>query len=646
MASLPAALASVGLALAILYGPGLAILECCAATRRIDRVSRLLIAPGVSAATYVVLFALCYQLDGRLGWWTPWAILILAAVALLVPRRRIPRVRWTTDSPAYLTLLLVAVVLLATRLSAIRGLAAPLWGDSVHHAVIVQLMLDHGGLFQSWRPYDDAATFTYHFGFHAVATMYAWMRDVGAEAAILMMGQIANVSAVMSLYALTRLWTTSVWGGVFSVVIGGFISTYPQYFVYWGRYTQLAGHVILITALVLLETYLRQPRRRENIAFLVVTAVVVAGLGLAQYKVAVIFVAVSVALVVTRMIRRYQHRRDVRDAFLASVGRAAAVAGLALMIFMPRGWEISRGPLGMQVAKRITMAISAQSTVNALPPLSASSGFEHAAMATWAVVFVAMAVIIVKRHDALWFVAGAGLCLIVMNPGLVGLRREGLIDAFHVTLSMYIFAATVAGLAIGTFLQTVARRWRHRDLLAAACCVVLTGIGVAHASPFPRGAVFVLPDDVQMMHWIKDNVPANAKIAAPGFVAQETFTCGRDAGWWIPFYTGHRTNLMLMAAAQEQPSEQRVLRSELGFTKALYALDMSLPTSTDWFVAQGFRYFYVGAKPFIWRGADRGAEDRALVEQLLRNPDWKVIHQSGDARLLEVARGGPGHASR
>src|SRR5437870_2338496 len=140
----PSALAAAGIALVIAYLPGLAILNRFAAIRRIDGLSRLLIAPGVSAAAYVVLFAFCHVCGIKLGWWTPWAISIFAVGSLLYPRPRIPRIHWTADTPAHIALVVVAVVLLASRLSTIVGLVAPLWGDSVHHTIIVQLMLDNG----------------------------------------------------------------------------------------------------------------------------------------------------------------------------------------------------------------------------------------------------------------------------------------------------------------------------------------------------------------------------------------------------------------------------------------------------------------------------------------------------------------------
>jgi len=641
---LPSALLAVGVGLLVAYLPGLAILNRFSALRRIDALSRLFIAPGVSAALYVVLFALCFKLNIKLGGGTPWLICIVAAGSLLypLPRLRIPKPRWTSGAIAYIVLAVVSAVVMASRLLAINGLVAPLWGDSVHHTIIVQLLIENGGLFQSWQPYADVTTFTYHFGFHAITTLYAWMRGMSAEFSVLMMGQIANFAAVMGLYALARLWTKSPWGGMAAVIIGGLISTNPYYFLYWGRYTQLTGQIILITALVLMTAYLSSPRRRENIAYLIVLPLVIAGVGMAQYKVGVIFVALCLPLVLFSAIRGYLRRRDVRYALVASIGRALVIAGVAVLLFMARGWDIVPGTLGSSVQLRVSTEIDLAAPVaNQQTPLLVrlgQAGFETDALPIWLLGFCGVCILAVKRRDGLWFVAGMGACLITMDPRLIGIKRLGFVDEFHLSITSYIAAAGLGGLAVGTLVDVIEHRWPKSRVAAGLVCLAVCGFGATHLPPLPPGSIFVLPDDIQMMTWIRENVPAGEHIAAPGFIAYKSFTVGRDAGWWIPFYTGHRTNLMFMAAGQEQTNATRAKVNEVAFTQELYARDMSQPDSADWLASHGYRYFLIGAKPLTWKEGDGSADHTTLVDQLLRNPAFKVVHQSGEARLLEVAR--------
>ena len=75
---------------------------------------------------------------------------------------------------------LVGAVLLvmAVRLLVVRTLEAPSWGDSVQHAVIAQLLKDHGGLFNSWEPYAPYRTLTVQFGFSVAVAMLSWVTRI------------------------------------------------------------------------------------------------------------------------------------------------------------------------------------------------------------------------------------------------------------------------------------------------------------------------------------------------------------------------------------------------------------------------------------------------------------------------------------
>ncbi|MFN2280805.1 MAG: hypothetical protein ACK2TZ_03005, partial [Anaerolineales bacterium] len=73
-----------------------------------------------------------------------------------------------------LALLFTIALIIAVRFWVIRSLDAPMWGDSYQHTMIAQLIVDHGGLFDSWQPYAEMTTFTYHFGFHSLVAVFHW----------------------------------------------------------------------------------------------------------------------------------------------------------------------------------------------------------------------------------------------------------------------------------------------------------------------------------------------------------------------------------------------------------------------------------------------------------------------------------------
>ncbi|MCX6036049.1 MAG: hypothetical protein NTV38_13930, partial [Chloroflexi bacterium] len=142
---------------------------------------------------------------------------------------------------------IVALIVL-TRFWAVRSLDVPMWGDSYQHTMIAQLLVDHGGLFNSWLPYAEMQTLTYHFGFHSAAAVFDWITRLDMSKAVLWVGQLLNVLAVIVLYPLATKVGCSRWAGVVAVLVAGLLSPMPMFYVNWGRYTQLAGQVILPVA--------------------------------------------------------------------------------------------------------------------------------------------------------------------------------------------------------------------------------------------------------------------------------------------------------------------------------------------------------------------------------------------------------------
>ena len=107
--------------------------------------------------------------------------------------------------------------------------------------MIAQLLTDHGGLFDSWEPYVPYRSLTVHFGFPAATALLSWATEVGSAQTTLLVGQLINGLAALTLYPLAmRLAGGNRWAGVGAVLTAGLLSPMPAYYVNWGRYAQLA----------------------------------------------------------------------------------------------------------------------------------------------------------------------------------------------------------------------------------------------------------------------------------------------------------------------------------------------------------------------------------------------------------------------
>src|SRR5579859_685764 len=164
------------------------------------------LAIGLSLAIYPILFLATSLVGLSLGWLMavlPVGAGMLALAAWVARRWRRGRLplaapyQGRSDRLADLAFVGVAGLIFFTRFWAARSVLAPLWGDSYQHTLITQLLIDHGGLFNSWSPYADLQTFTYHFGFHAAAAVFHWLTGLSAPEAVLWVGQILNGLAVL-----------------------------------------------------------------------------------------------------------------------------------------------------------------------------------------------------------------------------------------------------------------------------------------------------------------------------------------------------------------------------------------------------------------------------------------------------------------
>ena len=247
------------------------------------------------------------------------------------PRGGLGRALAWLASPGPL-LIYVLALSLGARLWSVRDLVMPNWWDSVHHTVIVQLLLDHGGLFSSWEPYAPLTTFTYHFGFHGAVASLSWLSGLAAPQAVLVFGQVLNGLTVLGAYLLAQRLTGRPWAGLLAALVTGLVSLMPAYYVNWGRYTQLAGQIILPALMVVtMEAVERGGRRR-----LAVMAILAAGLALTHYRVAIFYGAFVVALL---LVRAWQNRRAPRTVWHrgGSPGRGCLAA---LALTAPWVWNL------------------------------------------------------------------------------------------------------------------------------------------------------------------------------------------------------------------------------------------------------------------------------------------------------------------
>jgi len=150
--------------------------------RRPDVGAWLALAAGLTLALTPVVLLFLHLLKLKTGTGIVLATLVVSAALIIWRRGPIWRNRlrqpgswhqkldWL-DAPT-LALALVMVLIVGVRLWVVRGINTGFWGDSYLHTMITRLILDNGGLFESWQPYAPLQTLTYHFGFHSNVALF------------------------------------------------------------------------------------------------------------------------------------------------------------------------------------------------------------------------------------------------------------------------------------------------------------------------------------------------------------------------------------------------------------------------------------------------------------------------------------------
>ena len=231
---------------AVVLLPGLAVLDL-ARVRTSDSFVRLGLGVGVGLA----LQPLAYLWPTLAGlavtarvWWV---VLALSAVVVAAGARRR---RWTSGRvpgrigpdrprPAWPALALVGLlaIVAASRWWAVREVGVPLWGDSLHHAMIARLIGLAHGVPTDWQPLAALSSFTYHFGLHAGVATLAALTGLPEHRALLVAGQALSMLQPLTAYALAAGLTGRPWAGVAAALAAGGLSPMPAWYVNWGRYT-------------------------------------------------------------------------------------------------------------------------------------------------------------------------------------------------------------------------------------------------------------------------------------------------------------------------------------------------------------------------------------------------------------------------
>jgi hypothetical protein len=549
----------MGVALLLYAVPGWALLAWLWPRADITWAERLALAVGLSLALYPLLLLWTDVVGVHLGALYAWIPVLGGLIALAWryrdwrPRQGWAALRCWARSDVFwpdVILLVVLALVFGVRLLVVRTLDAPMWGDSYQHAVISQLIVDNGGLFDSWEPYTPYQSLTVHFGFHMHVALLSWLTGMSPVNATLWTGQLINGLAALTILPLAmRLSDRNRWTGTMAVLVAGLLSPMPAFYVNWGRFPQLAGQVILPIAIWM--TW--QALESKSWLWLGATGGVLCGMTLTYYRMPFYYAIFVLILLIVHMIKA---RRDRGPTWWGYIGRLVGIALVLLILFAPWMASVAGGHLTEAVA----------TGVNRSTPLARVLS-DYAIWRNiifyipWFLLVPAVAALVWAMVDWHPFVVGIGVWVLGMASLVAGrlIRLPGanMMQNFAVLIALYIPVSVLIGWAGGRLARflTQQRRRVFRVVLGIVLVTAALWGSKIRIGDVDLSYALVTRPDMRAMAWIRENVQPSTKFLVEGFRIYGGRTAvGADAGWWIPLLA-HRQNTVppQYALFNEQP---------------------------------------------------------------------------------------------
>ena len=622
--------------------PGWALLDRFAEgwARRLPFGSRLSLAVACSLTLYPVLFLMAYLVGAKIGIFIAFipGIVALAYLGFQLfktrgefPRFLIRKIPVSSLLPALGYLFTLGWVVFI-RLWAVRTLTIPMWGDSVHHTMITELIIRNQGLFQSWQPLAEMQSLTYHFGFHTLAAVFHWLTGLDSPRAVLVTGQILNVLAVLAIYPLAaKAARQNPWAGIAAMVVAGCLVNMPMYYTNWGRYTQLAGQVILCGAIYLLWELFETESPQWRLAVLV--GLVWGGLALTHYRVMIFAVFAVPALMVFYSGKLNWKNLWQRYRYLFAAGITAGV------IFLPWFIHVYGGMIYARLVSQVTTAPKALSDFdreyNAIGPIAS-----YLPLWIWASAALAAVWGFLRRQKEILVVCTwALLVLFAANPGWFSLPGSGALSNFAIFIAAYIFAAILIGAAVGWIACLHAARMQ---IVAGLILLFgLVGVGVFFGRHRlhdlgPEVLALETQSDIRAAKWVEVNTPSDARFVVNSFFAYGgSVVVGSDGGWWIPQLAHRLTTLPPMLYTSETEPYPGFIRGVNQLRQLIEDQGYTSPQVVRALWDNGVRYAYIGQ-----RGGRVNYAGPVVMDgtQMVASGLYKVVYHRDLVWVLEILK--------
>ncbi|HPH96881.1 MAG TPA: hypothetical protein PK613_13460 [Anaerolineaceae bacterium] len=413
-----------------------------------------------------------------------------------------------------------------------KDLVLPAWTDSLHHVLIVRLILENGRLPVDFSPYMPTPFF-YHFGFHGVTAVFSIFSGTTPDQSVLIMGQILNgliALAVFRLaYALCKDWRVAFGAGA----LAGFATHMPGYFLTWGRYTLVTALVLLPLAMTSLLEMLEPVEKRQAWFRGLTTALLMAGVLFTHYLAAYVLAIFGFLIVINAswtFFRQKQLDWSVAGPLLGS--------GIAsVLLCLPWILRIYHYTSHWYAVKGVALQLEDQAFRDYASYLWYLAGPNH----NYPILAIGLVGIIALLLSRKQFSFAVWSLIVAMGALPAGLYLQPF-KPEHLLMLTFMPASILCArllVCLGDRIGKVMPPPIVGKILAGAAILFLLIWGARDSQNILNpGTVFTTAEDAKALAWIKENTPADARFYINVVGWRPEAYRGVDGGWWILPITG------------------------------------------------------------------------------------------------------------
>ncbi|MBN1535122.1 MAG: hypothetical protein JW908_00210 [Anaerolineales bacterium] len=507
-------------------------------------------------------------------------------------------INWLHQNRYLLALFLIFIFSLAIRLIMIRDLAAPPWVDSVHHALLTRIIMEQGQFPQTYSPYISADNARYHPGYHVMLAVFQWLSGLEMQTGMLLFGQILNASIVLSVFLFACTLTKNQKTGLFAALIAGVFTPMPAYYTSWGRYTQLAGLILLPAAFALIHFILSSKfsllqNKRQRLRILFMASIICASLFITHYRVIIFLALLLIALCLINCLSPTRHRYYQKP-FSHDLLLILSIVVISIALSFP--WL--PGALAEFIVPRIESSLKGDTAF-----AGHSWSYLTAGLGTWTL-YLAMAGIILgifTRKKFTWILVIWVISLFLMaNMNMLKLPMSGFINNTSVEIALFLPIAVLGAYGFVLLIEIIGKRLRGNwafvfNGVLWIGIIALTFYGAYKIIPILNpDTVLARQSDIPAIQWIEKNIPAEETIAINPFAWGYGLYTGADGGFWITPLSGRKTMPPPLLYGFDTEGEISQYVTQLSkniiikgsYPAALYEL----------LISENIHYVYLGAK--------------------------------------------------